>query len=255
MRAGSLVRMTRRQRTIVIAVALVLVVALGMALWWPRSEPVALPMESPTPSVTTSPSPSSTPSALPTPSPSPVPSPSPSSSPSPSPSPTRLADQECATPEESFAPTHFTIERLGAHERVIARPLQGGQVPAPPLNDRRSAAWWNGSPQAGAERGKSVLTIHTYRPSLRPALGNELYAGGTSTLRSGDIIKLHGADGAIACYEFTEAPRIHVDDYDPASTVMLDPTGDPSLVIVICWDFNQRTSHWDSRVMFQFDLV
>ena len=231
--------------------ALALVGALVLLLWWPSDEPASLPMVSPSPSVTAPPPPTPTPSPSPTSEPAPLPT----APPKPSPTPTSLADQECSHPAESFAPTHFTIPRVGAHERVLALPLQGGQVPSPPLNDRRSAAWWDGSPEAGADRGKSVLTIHTYRPSLRPALGNELYSGGGAALQPGDVIKLHGADGAIACYEFTEAPRIFVADYDPASSVMLDPDGDPALVIVICWDFDARTTNWDSRIMFQFELL
>lgn len=152
-------------------------------------------------------------------------------------------------------PTRYTIDRLGVDERVIALGTQGGQIPAPPKNDRRSAGWWKNGPKPGDPQGKVVLTIHTYRPSLRPALGNELYAGGQSALRPGDVLRLSAKDGTTVCYEFTEAPRIMVSDYDPDSTVMLDPNGKPSAVIVICWDFNRRTEDWDSRIMFQFRQI
>lgn len=90
---------------------------------------------------------------------------------------------------------------------------------------------------------------------MAPALGNELYASGKSALQPGDIVKLHGKNGEIQCYEFTEAPKIFTDEYDEDSTVMLDDSGPESLVIVICWDFNKKTKDWDSRVMFQFKAV
>ena len=138
---------------------------------------------------------------------------------------------------------------------MIALGTQNGEIPAPPKNDRRSASWWKGGPKPGARQGKAILSIHTYRPSLAPALGNELYKGGKSALKPGDILKLHGKNGEIQCYEFVEAPRIHLNDYDPNSTVMHDENGPESVVIVTCWDFNKKTKDWDSRVMFQFKAV
>ena len=125
-------------------------------------------------------------------------------------------------------------------------------MPSPPKSDRRSAAWWRGGPKPGADHGKIVLTIHTYRPSLRPALGNELFRGGKSALRPGDILKVHGSNGQIVCYQFTEASKVKVRDYDPDSTLMHDSRGPSAAVIVICWDFNTSSKHWDSRVFFQF---
>ena len=129
---------------------------------------------------------------------------------------------------------------------------KGGQVPSPPKSDRRSAAWWKGGPKPGSDHGKVVFTIHTYRPSLRPALGNELFRGSKSSLQPGDILKVHGSDGEIVCYQFTEAPKVMVSDYNPDSKLMLDSSGPSSAVIVICWDFNKSSKEWDSRVFFQF---
>ncbi len=265
-------------RRLIAVLAMALVAVVGAVAWWPRGTPdAAEPLPVSTGSVTSSPSPTTDPTpsrtgpvtvASPTPSASPAPLPTPVGRYSPPPSPsatpattqpaagTGVAGQQCATPASSFVPTRYTIKRLGVHERVIAMPTTGsGQVPSPPKNDRRSAGWWSDGPRPGAGKGKAVMTIHTYRPSLRPALGNELYRGGRSALRPGDIIKLHGSGGQVACYRFTEAPKIWVRDYDPASRLMLDPNGAPSLVIVICWDFNGRTGDWDSRVMFQFEQV
>jgi hypothetical protein len=257
---------TKRGRTTLAALAGLLVVVLGVFALLPRGTPAtAEPQRSPAPSVTPQPSPSSLPSPsravraaspMPLPQPPPTPSPvAPSMQQGSGDAPSSLAAQECSTPESSFVPTRFTLERLGVHERVLSMATVSGQVPSPPKSDRRSAAWWNEGPAPGSGRGKAVLTIHTYRPSLRPALGNELFAGGASQLRPGDVIKLHGSAGQIACYRFIEAPKIRVSEYDHASGLMVDPDGAPSLAIVICWDFNARTSDWDSRVMFQFEQV
>lgn len=260
---------------------LVLVLAAGFALW-PRTDPsVAKPVEiSASPSIaaeseSASPSPSLSPTPSQAPSPSATSAESTSSAPA-SPSTSAAASPpskqeqstqssnggkknsaalECSAASRAFTPSAFTIDRVGAHERVLAMGLQNGIVPAPPMNDRRSAAWWKDGPAPGDGQGKVVLTIHTYRPSLAPALGNELYASGKSALQPGDIVKLHGKNGEIQCYEFTEAPKIFTDEYDEDSTVMLDDSGPESLVIVICWDFNKKTKDWDSRVMFQFKAV
>lgn len=238
--------MTKNRIVVGVAIAVALLLFVGAIVWWPRDSHTAEPTLSPAPSISVS--------TTPTPSPSPSPSPTPSPSPSPSPTPSkgRPGSEQCANPEKAFKPSSFTIDRVGAHERVIPKATKGGQIPAPPLNDRRSAAWWSGGPKPGSDHGKIVLTIHTYRPSLRPALGNELFQGGQSALQPGDILKVHGSDGEIVCYEFTKASRVMVSDYDPDSTLMLDPSGPSSAVIVICWDFNKSSKDWDSRVFFQF---
>lgn len=160
----------------------------------------------------------------------------------------------CTVVDEGFVPDRFTIERFGVDEPIIARNLdKDGNIAAPPLDEPRMASWWSGGPKPGDARGKAVLTIHTYRTGN--ALGNELYADGTSQFQHGDVIKLHGPAGQVKCYEYTGAERIFVKDYDPDSTVMLDPEGPPSLTIIICWDFDRATEHWDSRVFFHFTPV
>lgn len=238
--------MTKNRIVVVVAIAVALLLFVGAVVWWPRDSHTAEPTPSPTPSISVSTSPT------PSPSPSPSPTPSPSPSPSPTLSKTRPGSEQCANPVEAFKPSAFTIERVGAHEQVIPKATKGGQIPAPPLNDRRSAAWWSGGPKPGSDHGKIVLTIHTYRPGLSPALGNELFQSGQSALQPGDILKVHGSNGEIVCYEFTDASRVMVRDYDPDSTLMLDPSGPSSAVIVICWDFNKSSKDWDSRVFFQF---
>ena len=96
--------------------------------------------------------------------------------------------------------------------------------------------------------GKTVMSIHTYRKG--GALGNEMFEGGKSALQPGDRIVLHGPDGQVACYDFLEAKKIDVTDYDPESDVMVDYEGDPLLTMIICWDHRKGTDEWDSRVFF-----
>ncbi|WP_296140506.1 class F sortase [uncultured Tessaracoccus sp.] len=178
----------------------------------------------------------------------------PAASPSPSPS------KRCTTTTDGFVPTRFTFEGgLEADEKVLSLPLDDkGLIPAPPPSEERTAAWWNGGPKPGTA-GKTVLSIHTYRNGK--ALGNEMYADGTSHLQPGDLIKLHGDNGEVACYEFTEAKKIRVDEYDPDSDMMVDDEGDSEVVIIICWDFDKSVDEstgadpWHSRVLFYGKLV
>ena len=159
------------------------------------------------------------------------------------------APGDCAAPGAGFVPDRFTIESLGADEPVVALGLDSkGNIAAPPLNEPRMASWWNEGPKPGSDKGKAVLSIHTYRNGK--ALGNEMYAGGENQLKPGDLIKLYGPDGKVQCYEFTEAKKVWVKDYDPESDIMVDFEGDPMLAIIICWDFNKGTEDWDSRVFF-----
>lgn len=190
-------------------------------------------------------------SASPTPEPSPSSS-DPASDPTATPTPVAADLADCQPLGKGFTPKRFSISRVGADEKVVPMGLTKGAIPAPPLSDRRSAAWWKEGPKPGSGTGKAVFTIHTYRPSLAPALGNELFQGGESQLKPGDIFKVYGTKGEVACYEYEEAPKITLDEYEENSSLMLDSSGPASATIVICWDFNKRTKDWDSRVLFQF---
>lgn len=228
----------RSRRPLVIAIAVVGVLALLLlALLWNRGGSEAVPAASVAPS-------SSAPVAVASPSPTvaPVASPTPSKPVSP-----ELAD--CTAVAEGFVPTRFAIPALGADERIVSLNLDDeGNIAAPPKDEPRTASWWNAGPRPGAEEGQALLSIHTYRNG--GALGNELYSDGGPALEAGDVIKLYGDDGQVQCYEFAEALKVWVADYDPQSDVMIDFDGDPRLAIIICWDFNRSTENWDSRVFF-----
>lgn len=164
------------------------------------------------------------------------------------------AAANCTAVGEGFVPNRFSIERFGVDEPIVALNLdKDGNIAAPPLDEPRMASWWSGGPQPGADKGKSILSIHTYRTGK--ALGNEMFADGKSQFQPGDIIKLYGDAGQVKCFQYTGAEKIFIDDYDPDSTVMVDFEGDPSLTIIICWDFESSTEVWESRVFFNFEPV
>lgn len=164
----------------------------------------------------------------------------------------------CTTTTEGFVPVRYTIEgSMDVDEKVLSLGQDDeGNIAAPPPSENRAASWWNEGPQPGTE-GKTVLSIHTYRNGK--ALGNEMYKDGQSQLQPGDTIKLYGDKGEVACYKFTEAKKIGVEEYDPDSDMMVDFEGDPELAIIICWDFDAKAEDagqeaWKSRVFFYGDL-
>lgn len=146
-------------------------------------------------------------------------------------------------------PVRYEIERFKSDEKVVSLGLdKSGSIAAPPLNEPRMASWWNQGPKAGSDAGKVVLSIHTYRKG--GALGNQMFKGGKSALQPGDRIILRGAKGEVACYDFVEAKKVFVKDYDPNSSVMVDYDGAPLLNMIICWDYIKGSKDWDSRVFF-----
>ncbi|HSO68477.1 MAG TPA: class F sortase [Arachnia sp.] len=240
---------TRSRLPLLIVLAAALVVVALIALMIPRGEETeALPVPattSPVPAASARPS-ASTASPSPSVSASPLPA-----SPSPAAGPATLgtATPDCTDPAAGFVPTRFAIPAVGADERVVSLNLdEEGNIAAPPKDEPRTASWWNAGPMPGADAGKALLSIHTYRTGK--ALGNELYADGEPQLKAGDLIKLYGDDGVVQCYEFSSSTKVWVADYDPDSDVMVDFDGAPQLAIIICWDYNRSSGAWDSRIFF-----
>lgn len=156
---------------------------------------------------------------------------------------------DCQKPGEGFVPARYVFEnpRTGASVLSLGRDAEDN-IAAPPGNDPYSASWWNEGPKAGSTKGKVVLSLHTYRNG--GAVGNQLYNDNGPTIQSGDLIKLYGTNGEVACYEFTEATKVAVADYDPDSDIMVDFEGDPQLLMIICWDYRPGTHITDSRIFF-----
>lgn len=178
-----------------------------------------------------------------------VASPSPSASPAATSAAPNPAHAECTAVSEGFVPNRYVIERVGADARVVSLGLDGeGNIAAPPKNQPATASWWNQGPLPGSDKGKAVFSIHTYRNG--GAVGNDLYRGGAPQLQKGDLVKVYGSEGQVLCYEFTEAKKVWVKDYDPDSDVMVDYDGKPQMVIIVCWDFDRATENWDSRIFF-----
>lgn len=223
-----------RIRLVVVLAALLVVIGLVIYALARPDAPVAGPSASPVPTTSAPPVATAAPS-----------SPSVTTDPA-------LAG--CTAVSEGFVPTRYTIERFGVDEPIVALDLDDqGNIAAPPKDEPRLASWWSGGPMPGSEKGRAVMTIHTYRNG--GALGNELFADGRSQFQPGDVIKLHGGDGQVLCYGYTDSLLLAVDDYDPDSTVMVDFEGDPSLSIIICWDFEKLTELWLLRVFFNFKPV
>ncbi len=156
---------------------------------------------------------------------------------------------ECGPLGQEFEPVRYTMDTPAADASVVSLGLDAdGAIAAPPKDQPTTASWWNQGPRAGASVGKTVLSIHTYRNG--GAQGNRMYEGGQTQLSHGDLIKLYGTDGEVACYEFVEATKVWVEDYDPDSDVMVDFDGDPLLTIIICWDHVAGTDDWASRIFF-----
>lgn len=236
-------RVNNRNRTITIVIAVVAVLALVFGgLWFARPS-----QDSSAPEPPTAPTESVSPEA------------SAESSEPASPSESVSAEQ-CTTTTDGFVPVRYTFEgSMQVDESIVALGEdEAGNIAAPPPAEKRTASWWENGPQPG-QPGKSILSIHTYRN--RGALGNEMYEGGASQLEPGDLITLYGENGEKACYEFTEAKKIMVTDYDPDSDVMIDFEGDSELAIIICWDFDEDADEdagedpWESRVFFYGKLV
>lgn len=160
------------------------------------------------------------------------------------------APRQCVTTATSgFVPTRYAIPALAVDEPVVSLGEDAdGHIAAPPKDEPRMASWWNGGPKPGSDRGKVVLSIHTYRSG--GAIGNELFAGDKSNLTPGDTIKLSDDLGNVACYEYTESLKLLASDYDPQSTVMVDENGPPMVAIIVCWDHVEGTDDWASRVFF-----
>lgn len=166
-----------------------------------------------------------------------------------------VTDGSCSPLSEAgFIPVRYSIEKLGVEAEVISLGTDSDNlIAAPPLDQPQTASWWNQGPAAASDAGQVVLSIHTYRNG--GAVGNQLYEDGKDQLAPGDVLKLYSADGQVACYQFDSSEKIMVNDYDQDSDVMVRYEGDPGLAIIICWDFEQDTEFWASRVFLKFKPV
>lgn len=156
----------------------------------------------------------------------------------------------CST--RPIRPTRFQVPRMGVDAPMMTVGKDSSGNPgAPPLSQMFSTAWYRGSPAPGSSRGNVIVNVHSYARGA--ALGNNLNAG--SGLRAGDVIRVVGEDGQVACYRFREKIKFSVASYRPDSGVYFNATGRPQLAIMTCWDRNSRTGEYESRIIFYADRV
>ncbi|NNG19671.1 class F sortase [Naumannella sp. ID2617S] len=149
-------------------------------------------------------------------------------------------------------PTRFQVPRMGVNAPMVAVGNdRDGNPGAPPLSQLFTTAWYRGSPAPGSERGNVIINVHSYASGS--ALGNNLHAA--NGLRPGDVIKVVGEDGQIACYRYRSKLKISVAAYNPKSKIYHDDHGRPQLAIMTCWDRNARTGVYESRIIFYADRV
>ncbi|WP_460742084.1 class F sortase [Mariniluteicoccus endophyticus] len=217
----------------------------------PDAVPVGEPaegVETPEPTTSTAPSPKAT---VPTRPPAPPAPPKPSAPATPQrQKASRTATAGCTPNPGAIRPARFQISRMGVDVPMITVGKdKDGNPGASPLSQMYTAAWYKGSPAPGTTRGNVVVNIHSWASG--PALGNDL----RTKMRTGDVIRVVGTGGTVACYRFREAIKIKVATYDPSSGVYLNPTGKPQLAILTCWDRNPRTGVYESRILFYADPI
>lgn len=158
---------------------------------------------------------------------------------------------QCVSTGGAFSSVQrFQVRRMGVDAPLSAVGEDANGAPgAPPLSRLYDTAWYQKSPKPGSTRGNVIINIHSWASG--PALGNDL----RQQLRSGDVIKVTGADGRVACYRFREMIKFRVADYDPKSGIYHNRSGRPQLAIMTCWDRNPRTGEYESRVLMYADYV
>lgn len=170
---------------------------------------------------------------------------------SPTPSPLPAGCAAALAPMDN--PQRFQVKARGFDAPVMSVGEDSdGAAGAPPKDLPNAVGWFKDGPKVGSDKGKVVLTIHTYRQG--GALGNQLYEPKTG-LQPGDLIEISDAAGVTQCYKFTHSIKVFVKDYDPDSDILYDYEGKPEIAIVICWDFDWNREDWDSRVIFYAEPV
>ena len=124
-----------------------------------------------------------------------------------------------------------------------------GAAGAPPGDEGYTIAWWHEGPKVGSDKGKVVLSSHTFQ--FGGALGNDL---NQALLEIGDVIKISDAEGKTACYRYSGNLHVLVDEYDPDSDILYDWEGQPQFGIVVCSDYT-ATGEALGRVIYYGDLI
>lgn len=181
---------------------------------------------------------------------------SPSGSPAASDPPsTASAQPPCTTAAgEMRDPKQLVIDSMKETSPMLSLGNDGDAPAAPPKSEPNTTGWYKYGPAVGSDKGNVILTVHTYSPrNGGNALGNRI--NGDHGLKQGDVIRILDAEGKQTCYRYSGNTKVWVSSYDPNSTVLHDDNGKPQLAIIICWDYNNKTNDWDSRLIFYADLM
>lgn len=155
-----------------------------------------------------------------------------------------------AHPAPIADPVTLTLVRQGKTLPMLSLGKDAtGAAGAPPGNASHTVAWFNEGPKVGSDKGKVLLTSHTYR--FGGALGNELNNG---LLSPGDIVMITGSDGSNACYRYASSLHIIEAQYDPYSTVVYDYAGAPQFALVVCSDYD-KSGNPLGRMVYYGDLI
>jgi len=134
--------------------------------------------------------------------------------------------------------------RLSIDVPVTVQPLVNGTLSVPftgaGVDPRRSFAWQVDNPRVGAP-GLQYFATHTYIGSV--AIGNLL--GKSGGAKKGDIIKVYGASGQVACYQVSDVLLYDVASV-PSSLLNAQPAHS-EMLIEFCWSYNSSTKIWEQR--------
>jgi Sortase domain len=123
-----------------------------------------------------------------------------------------------------FEPRRLAIETLGVSADVVAVGLRPDGALDPP-DDPADVGWYAESSKPG-DRGPAVLVGHVDSPA-----GAGVFAR-LSQLSHGDLIRVEGADGAVAAFAVVSIASYPRDDFP--SDAVYGATPDPQLRLITC---------------------
>jgi hypothetical protein len=221
---------TKRKRSnvawIIVLVLLLLCSAGGLGWWWLENRPTGLTSNAPvwTPGMAVTPQVSETIAQPPA---------------------------GCVTTGTEFVPTKFSFLGKDKDLNVLSLGLDAnGAAAAPPTTDPMTFAWFNQGPKPGSDKGKVVLSGHTY--TRGKAIGNYLNNG---LLSYGDYMLVSDDSGNSACYMYDNQIQVYVADYDPNSNILYDNDGPAEVAIVVCTDYEASAHAHVARAIYYGSLV
>jgi hypothetical protein len=159
----------------------------------------------------------------------------------------------CVTTGNEFVPTKFSFQSHDVNLDVISVGWENGAAAAPPADRGMTWAWFNEGPKPGSSQGKVLLSGHTWLNNNK-SIGNQLNYG---LLTPGDYMVIADDSGNSACYQYTDAIRVFVADYNPETTsqVIYDNEGAPQLAMVVCSNWDHTLQQHMSRAIYYANLV